>query len=376
MLITPRQNGSTKFQMSLKTVRDVTITFTSIRSFLQKTAGQKKIIFVDPVVLANQDILLEIEESDPRLLLVPTNLYEANKDIASTVAILEVLEANGIGRRGDLVIAVGGGALLDTVAFAASIFRRGISVIKVPTTLLGIVDAAIGIKTGINFHGQRNRIGSYFFDYTVVIDPTLMKGLHRGLVRQGLGEIFKIAVIKSQILFDFLNLHISNLNDIEFYQTPEGLYLLRTSIQLMLEELHDNPREDNLMRCVDYGHSFSPLIEMESIKREGCKAVPHGYSVAYDCLLTATISLNRAHLTEIEFNKILSLYTSFDFGFDNEIYLDYNLMWSSFLEMTKHRGGDQNLPIPIAIGSYSFLQDVTFTEMKTCARILRDFLIK
>ena len=72
------------------------------------------------------------------------------------------MEMQGIGRRNDNIIAVGGGALLDVVAFAASIFRRGINVVKVPTTLLGIVDASIGIKTGINFLGQRNRIGSSF----------------------------------------------------------------------------------------------------------------------------------------------------------------------------------------------------------------------
>ena len=75
---------------------------------------------------------------------------------------------------------------------AASIFRRGIHVVKVPTTLLGIVDAAIGIKTGINYLGQRNRLGSYHFDYSVIADPKLMYGLHKNLVRQGLGETLKL----------------------------------------------------------------------------------------------------------------------------------------------------------------------------------------
>jgi 3-dehydroquinate synthetase len=372
MLTLPSANGSDHFKMGVSYHRDILIEFSDVFSFLKHSGDAKKIIFIDPVVLANQDLFLEVENSDPRLVLVPTNLIEANKDIDSLKSVLDVLESHNIGRRSDIVCAVGGGALLDTVALAASVFRRGIPIVKIPTTLLGIVDASIGIKTGINYLGQRNRLGSYHFDYRVIADPRLMKGLHRSLVRQGLGEIIKISVIKSKSLFDFINLHKEQLENVEFYETSEGMHILRTSIQLMLEELHENPREDNLMRCVDYGHSFSPLVEMESIKRIGFKSLPHGYAVAYDCVLTATISWQRGFLSEAEYHEILSLFLSFDFGFKNDIYLDHNLMWASFLEMTRHRGGNQNLPIPISPGSYSFIQDLTFEEMERCSIILQD----
>jgi 2-epi-5-epi-valiolone synthase len=376
MLTLPEDNGENHFVMGVDYHQDIVIEFADVFSFLRNSGDVKKIVFIDPVVLANQDLFLEVESIDPKLLLVPTNLHEANKDIDSLKSILDVLESHGIGRRADVVCAVGGGALLDTVALAASIYRRGIAIVKVPTTLLGIVDASIGIKTGINFLGQRNRLGSYHFDYRVIADPKLMAGLHRSIVRQGLGEILKIAVIKSRTLFDYVKLYLNQLEDIKFYETSEGMYILRTSIQLMLEELHENPREDNLMRCVDYGHSFSPLVEMESIKRTGFRSIPHGYAVAYDCVLTATISWQRGFLSQADYNEILSLFFSFDFGFNNEIYLDSNLMWASFLEMTKHRGGNQNLPIPVSLGSYAFIQDVTFDEMQRCLIILQDIVNK
>ena len=151
------------------------------------------------------------------------------------MAILDVIESQGTGRKDTLLAAVGGGALLDIVSFAASVFRRGISVIKVPTTLLGIVDASIGIKTGINFSGQRNRLGSYHLDYSVIVDPMLLKGLTPFLLRQGLGEIFKIAII-SLVLFNLLSDNINRLVTF-FYQSPEGITVLSQSIQLMLEEL-------------------------------------------------------------------------------------------------------------------------------------------
>lgn len=376
MLISQSNSGTIYFKMGVTYKEDINIEFSDIFSFLKENGDVKKIVFIDPVVLSNHDLFLNIERSDSKLMLVPTNLHEANKNLDSLKSVLDVLETNGIGRRGDIVCAVGGGALLDTVAFAASIYRRGISIVKVPTTLLGVVDASVGIKTGINYLGQRNRLGSYHFDYKVIIDPKLMKGTRRSLARQGLGEILKISVIKSRKLFDYINSYKDRLENIDFYSEREGEHILISSIELMLEELHDNPREDNLKRCVDYGHSFSPLVEMESLKRTGFRSLPHGYAVAYDCVLTATISMNRGILSEVEYSEILSLFMTFDFDFKNDIYLDYNLLWASFLEMTKHRGGNQNLPIPVGIGSFSFIQDLTFEEMKNCSILLHDQLNK
>ena len=372
MLISPSTSDNIHFKMGVTYEKFIYIDFQDIFSFLKESGEVKKIVFIDPVVLSTHDLFLNIERLDAKLILVPTNLHEASKDLDSLKSILDVLETHGVGRRGDIVCAVGGGALLDTVAFAASIYRRGISVVKVPTTLLGVVDASIGIKTGINYLGQRNRLGTYHFDYKVIIDPNLMKGIRRGLIRQGLGEIFKICVIKSKELFDYVNLYKDQLEDIEFYAKKEGKHILVSSIQLMLEELHDNPREDNLMRCVDYGHSFSPLVEMESLKRTGYRSLPHGYAVAYDCILTATIAMKRGILAQSEYLEILVLFMSFDFDFKNDIYLDHNLLWASFLEMTKHRGGSQNLPVPVSLGSYSFIQDLTFEEMKSCSIFLQE----
>jgi 3-dehydroquinate synthase len=136
------------------------------------------------------------------------------------------------------------------------------------------------------------------------------------------------------------------------------------AIELMLEELHLNPRETDLMRCVDFGHSFCPLVEMESLKRVGSRTIPHGYAVAYDCVLTTALARNRQIINADNYNAILELYRPFDFGFENELYREHNLLWASFLELTKHRGFKQNLPIPTEIGSYTFLQDVNFDELK------------
>lgn len=317
---------------------------------------------------------MQLENGDPNFILIPTNINEKNKNIDTAISISKILEEQKIGRRNDSVFAVGGGALMDVVSFAASIFRRGIFVYKIPTTLLGVVDASIGIKTGVNFMDRRNRIGSYHFDYKVVIDVQMMEGLSKDMLTQGLGEIFKIAIIKSKSLFDDLVKYSKNLKNIKFYQSTKGLNIIKKSIRLMLEELHNNPREEELKRCVDFGHSFCPLIEMESIRRPEIETLPHGFVVVYDCLLTSTISLLRKKLSNENYVKIIKLCNKFNFKFNNSIYEDTNLMWESFMDLVKHRGGKQNLPIPIKIGSYLFLQDVTYDEMVAANNFLRKHL--
>ena len=102
------------------------------------------------------------------------------------------------------ILILGGGVLTDVVSFACSIYRRGVPYIKIPTTLLGIVDASIGIKTSINHFSRRNRIGSYSFPTAIIIDPSLMSTLPLSEISNGLAEIIKLAIIKDSKLFEIL----------------------------------------------------------------------------------------------------------------------------------------------------------------------------
>lgn len=371
MLEKIKQEDRFLFKMGLSQENIVSVRFELINDFIKNSNVKQVIIFVDPIVLAKNSKLFELEYNNSNVIIIPTNIQEKTKNLETAIEIVKILEQHGVGRRDELICAVGGGALMDVVSFASSIFRRGIRVIKIPTTLLGIVDAAIGIKTGINFSGQRNRLGSYHFDFDVIIDPLLMNGNSKSLMRQGLGEIFKIAVIKGKNLFEELYENLNDLEKISFYNTHEGKQILYSAIQLMLEELHDNPRETNLKRCVDFGHSFCPLVEMQSLDQSEARTIPHGYAVAYDCLLTTIISHIRKKLNLHDYNKIKNLYLKFNFDFENALFQDNNLLWASFLELTKHRGFKQNLPIPVGIGEYEFVQDLTFHELKAANDFLK-----
>lgn len=355
--------GISNRKMHLALVEDVHISWGSFKSILQIDSFEKCLVFVDPLVLSSNEYLLDIEDSIETLTLIPTNLGEFNKNIDSLVSILTVIENAGIGRRSCKIYAVGGGALLDTVSMACSLYRRGIDIVKVPTTLLSFIDAAVGIKTGINFLGQRNRLGTYNAKFNVILDPALLGTLSQDLIRQGLGEILKIATIKSKALFSLLENNKEALLNPQYYQNRAGKEILDLAIQLMLEELHDNPKEDVLKRCVDFGHTFSPLVEMESMRRSTERPLAHGFAVSYDCLLTTFISKRRGLIDGADFSRIVNLFTYFDMNYGNPIYSDVELIWASLLEMTRHRGGSQNIPIPISIGEFDFINDLSFEEL-------------
>jgi len=327
--------------------------------------SSKTIVFIDPIVHSLHATRFdEIEKHNDRVQIVPTKVNETTKNLESLISVLERFENLSIGRRDDFIYAVGGGALLDLVSLAANLYRRGVPVIKVPTTLLGCVDASIGIKTGINFLNRRNRLGSYYLNYTVLLDTNLLTSIDSNLIREGLGEIFKIAIIKSAKLFELLELNKAELFKSDFYNSTPGQKIIGLSIQLMLEELHDNPTETNLKRCVDFGHSFSPLVEMYSIEKDGVEAIPHGIAVGNDSVITSIISRNRGKLSKEDLDRIIDLADHIDFRKNHYLHQSVEVMWSSFADMTKHRGGDQNLPIPTEIGEYDFIQDLGYSELE------------
>jgi len=356
--------GEMSFSMSVSVTRKIDIYWKGLELELKLNHQSKQIVFIDPIVLSFFSELVSLESNLPNLVIIPTNIGEKEKDANTLIPILSVLEQEGVGRRDDKVYVVGGGVLIDVISFACSIFRRGIHLIKAPTTLLAFIDASVGIKSGINFMGQRNRLGGYNSRFDVLLDPKFLEILDKSLIKEGLGEMFKIALIKSGVLFNQFEEFSQKLLQGDFYNKTQGKMLLSQSLKLMLEEIHENPEEDTLKRSVDFGHTFSPLVEMESVRNSSYRKLPHGYSVAYDCLLSSVLSNNRGKLSDGDLSRILNLYLIFDFDLSNTIYLDHDLTWASVLEMTKHRGNNQHIPIPTGIGQFCFIEDLTYDELK------------
>lgn len=284
---------------------------------------------------------------------------ESAKVIATADKILEEIEKFGLLRRAEPLVAVGGGVLLDIVGFAASIYRRGVPYIRIPTTLLAIVDASVGAKTGVNHFGRRNRLGSYYPPTVSFLDKRFIRSQSQRDIANGLAEIFKLAIIKDSELFNLLEHNAENLIQEKFQFGAVPVRVINRAIEGMVSELAPNLWERNLERCVDFGHSFSPLIEMTALPE-----LSHGEAVCVDCIFSAFIAYGRQLITKDELDRIVQTARRLLLPVYHELFGDSSMVVNALSDTMKHRNGQQNLPLPFGIGSHVFCNDLSEEEVE------------
>lgn len=271
-------------------------------------------------------------------------------------------------RRREPVVIIGGGVLLDTVGLACSQYRRGIPYIRVPTSLIGQVDVSVAAKTGVNFNGKRNRLGSFHPPILALLDSKFLHTLPDCDVASGFGEIIKIAVIADRILWNRLWGAREQLNK-SLFSRQEGEMVIWYSARKMLEILASNYWEDDLRRSVDFGHSFSPQIEMD-LNGE----LTHGASVALDVLLSCQLSSGRGLLPADDVHRVRELIYRAGLPVRHRAFCDVNWVWRAFMDTISHRAGRQHLPVPTTLGEYCFIEDLTRPELEIAIKnIFPDF---
>jgi len=366
----------------------VTPTF---ESFIKKTWNVSASLPVDfsirystNVFGSNNDDLLEFGNSPRRLVIFDRNVFdlhgetaksyfesrkidavfhsiecsEERKDSDNLFSVLRAMETFGLLRRSEPVIAVGGGVLLDIVGFAASIYRRGVPYIRVPTTLLGLVDASVGAKTGINHFDRRNRLGTYYPPIVSYLDKSFVRSQSQIEISNGLAEIFKLALIKDAELFRLLEQNADTLVREKFQYGAVPVRVINLAITGMVEELAPNMWEHNLERCVDFGHSFSPLIEMMALPE-----LSHGEAVCIDCIYSSYIAWKRGLIERGELDRIVTTARLLLLPVYHRFFGDPEIVSAALADTMKHRNGKQNLPLPLGIGSHVFCNDLTPEEI-------------
>ncbi len=292
---------------------------------------------------------------------------EENKTMDHYLSILRELDSFPIHRRDEPIIAIGGGVLTDVVGFVAGSYRRGLPYIKVPTTLMGYVDASIGIKTGVNFNRSKNRLGAFHSPQKVLLDKSFLKTLSRRHLLNGVCEIIKLAVIKDAGLFDLLETHGAQCVDSHFQDEAGGIILDR-AIGGMLEELEPNLFEEDLARKVDFGHTFSYGLETRYETH-----LYHGEAVLLDILVSSLIARGRNLLSDEETERIFRLTDALGIELNVSV-LDPSLLWASLTERTYHRNGLQRVPMPRGIGGCVFLNDIKANEIELAVKNLEDWI--
>ncbi len=295
---------------------------------------------------------------------------EDQKNLKNLLYLLEEIEKFGISRKNEPIIGVGGGVVLDILGLAATLYRRGIPYIRIPTTLLGIVDVSVAAKTGINFMGRRNRLGSYYPPIVSFLDKTFIQTLEPIEISSGLGEILKMAVIKDKKLFDIIEKHGKELLDSKFKCNSADEVISR-SIEGMKVELEPNLWEKNLKRIVDFGHSFSPIIEMRSITDNSVPTLLHGQAVTLGVIFCSCVSHIRNIMSYNDLKRIVKTAKNMGLPTYHPSFTNSLLLLESLNDTIKHRNGNQNLPTPSKIGYSFFINDLTLDEINKTIKIFK-----
>lgn len=298
------------------------------------------------------------------LLALP--LSENRKTMQSVSVIVQALDKFGIGRN-EPIIAIGGGVLLDVVGVASSLYRRGIPYIRVPTTLVALVDAGVGVKSGVNHDQHKNRLGAYHPPVAALLDRSFLATLDRRHIVNGLSEILKVALVKDLTLFELLVEHGPLLADERFQRCHDdaGSEVLERAIFGMLEELNGNLWEDTFERIVDYGHSISPTIEMMALPE-----LLHGEAVAIDMALFVILSYRRGLLGEADRDRIIGLMCRLGLPIFHPLLESSSVLCDALADTVRQRGGMQRLPMLTGIGSTCVANDVSESELVQAAKQL------
>lgn len=282
------------------------------------------------------------------------DLSERTKTMESVLTVCAAAQRHGLGRR-DVLVAVGGGVCCDVVSVAASLIRRGIPYICLPTTLVGQVDAGIAVKGGVNFGGKKNYLGCFRPPSRVLIDPWFLRTVPAVELRAGLAEMLKVGLVLDDDLWDRLcavgpQLASSGL------AAPAGVGsdLIARAVRLMLDQLCLDCFEDGpLERRMDFGHTFSGRLEELSDHR-----LRHGEAVAIDMALTSALGVELGLLAEEAFRTVVAALRALGLPLHSPLCTPENLLDAMRAAMA-HRDGCLNLVVPTRIGAATFVRDVT-----------------
>ena len=318
-------------------------------------AGRRALVVVDEQVqrLHGARLRQHLAPHGDRVAYAVTSGAEHAKDVGAVLGVCAAAQAHDLGRR-DLLVAVGGGVCTDVVSVAAALLRRGTPYACVPTTLLGQVDAGIGLKGGVNFGGAKNYLGSFHPPEVVLVDPGFLHTLPRAELRSGLAEVVKVAVVLGADLFADLRAHGPALLASGF-RTPEDRVeqVLTRAAALLLEQLElDCYETGDLRRLLDFGHTFSPALEVLS-----GHALRHGEAVAVDMALSCALAVRLGLLAADARDVVLDTLRALGLPVHSPWCTPDHLL-AAARSATAHRAGALNLVVPTAVGSATFVAGV------------------
>lgn len=241
-------------------------------------------------------LLLESCALEVPLEIIEIESGEQQKTIETVQQLWGAFTDLGADRK-SILLNLGGGVLTDMGGFAASTYKRGIDFFNIPTTLLGMVDAAIGGKTGIDFNGIKNHIGTFKNPKALLIHTPFLGTLAPRQMRSGLAEMLKHGLIADPIYWKKLqNLHLLDSTALES--------LIATSVSIKYQIVASDPEEQHFRKGLNFGHTIGHAVESYFLDKNPTNPLLHGEAIAIGLIIESYLSylknlLSKNELTEI-----------------------------------------------------------------------------
>lgn len=300
-----------------------------------------------------------------KLITIPAS--DTHKDIDSLAQVWTALGQGGATRH-SLLINLGGGMVTDLGGFAASTFKRGINFINIPTTLLAMVDASVGGKTGINFNGLKNEIGVFNESKYVILDTCFLNTLDHENLLSGYAEMLKHSLIANEkmwaehVRFDW---HSGNLSLLTSQLSP----LVKMSVEVKERIVTEDPLEKGIRKALNVGHTVGHAFESFAMKTG--RPILHGYAVAYGIICELYLSVTKTGFPVDQMRQTVSFirehYGTFDITCD-----DYDQLIELMTHDKKNTSGIINFTLLGGIGDIRINQTATAEEIKEALDFYRE----
>lgn len=297
---------------------------------------------------------------EAHIITIPAT--DSHKDIDSLMIVWKGLQEGGASRH-SCMINLGGGMITDLGGFAASTFKRGINFINIPTTLLAMVDASVGGKTGINFGGLKNEVGVFNDSKFVILDTEFLKTLDTENICSGYAEMLKHGLISTEAMWEELVCFDLDKPDLKQLQRMVG-----DSVKVKERIVEQDPHEQGIRKALNLGHTFGHAFESWALKR---KPILHGYAVAFGLIPELYLSVAKTRFPTEKMrqtvNFIKEFYGSLDITCD-----DYDELIELMHHDKKNQNGIINFTMLGGIGDIRINQTATTEEIKEALDFFRE----
>ena len=295
-----------------------------------------------------------------QIITIPAS--DSHKDIESLMMVWKGLQEGGASRH-SCMINLGGGMVTDLGGFAASTFKRGINFINIPTTLLAMVDASVGGKTGINFGGLKNEVGVFNDSKYVILDTEFLKTQDAENICSGYAEMLKHGLISTEAMWEELvSFDLAN-PDLKQLQRMVG-----DSVKVKERIVELDPHEKGIRKALNLGHTFGHAFESWALKR---KPILHGYAVAFGLIPELYLSVAKTGFPTDKMRQTVTFIKE-NYGTLNITCDDYDELIELMHHDKKNQNGIINFTMMGGIGDIRINQTATVEEIKEALDFFRE----